>query len=77
MLMVPSLFQERVLSSKAGTWLVLFSASWSGESLAVEPLFGSLSKEYEGCGVHFGEVSFGEWPEIGELVKVELLLLPV
>ena len=68
--MVASLFEERVLASKSGSWLVLCSAAWSTESLAVAPLFGQLSKEYEKCGVQFGETSLAEWPALADQLKV-------
>jgi hypothetical protein len=68
--MTPKAFEETVLASKSSSWIILFSASWSQESVAVAPLFGQLSEEYANCGLQFGEVELDSWPGVADQVKV-------
>jgi thiol-disulfide isomerase/thioredoxin len=68
--MTPPLFEESVLRSSKGSWIIFFSARWSPHSVAVAPMFGQLSQEFSNCGLQFGEVELDSWPSVADQVKV-------
>jgi thioredoxin-like negative regulator of GroEL len=70
--MVASHFEEQVLQSKAGSWVIFFSAPWSGKTYAVAPVFGQLSLDFASCGLHFGEVNVADWPSLADQLKVRM-----
>ena len=68
--MVPTLFEERVLAPKAGVWLVLCTASFSAQSLAIAPVFGQRTASQAHSGINFAEMNLTEWPVMADQLKV-------
>ena len=51
-------------SPAAESWLVMFSAPWSSQSLQAAATFADLSLEFGSERLRFGELDVGRWPKM-------------